>query len=133
MASTFFQDYNQNTPIVSAWLNAVNAAVYGPLGTPKVAVQSAAAWVRFSVAGGVPTIQQSSNIATVVRLSAGVYQITYASPLVNAANCYGITQAESGFSFPSAETQGSVTVTFTNPANTSTDPVAASVVIFGAD
>jgi hypothetical protein len=35
MASTTFQDYNQNTPIVASWLNDVNAEVYTPTGIPK--------------------------------------------------------------------------------------------------
>lgn len=133
MASTNFQDYNQNTPIVAAWLNDVNAGIYSPGGIPKKAVQSAAAWARFSVAGGVVTIQQSSNIATVTRTSAGLFVITYGAPLTNAANCYSFSTNLAGFQQVSAEAVGSVTVQFSNTADAATDPTLASVVIFGAN
>lgn len=53
MASTTFQDYNQNNPIVAAWLNQINNGVFTPAGLAKVAGASSAAWVRFGIAGGV--------------------------------------------------------------------------------
>lgn len=133
MASTNFQDYNQNTPIVATWLNDVNRTVYTAAGTPKLAAQSAAAWVRFSVAGGVVTIQQSSNIATVTRTSVGLFVITYAAPLLVATNCYGLSSNLAGFQQIAGEAVGSVTVQFTNTADAATDPTSASVQIFGAN
>jgi len=133
MASTLFQDYNENNPIVSAWLNDVNNEVYTPSGVAKKAVQSSAAWVRFSVVAGVVTIQQSQNVASVVRSSVGVYVITYQTPLTNAANCYEISMNTAGFGFMSAEAVGSVTIDTTNTANTAFDPGFVSVVIYGAN
>lgn len=133
MASTTFVDYSQNTPIVAAWLNPVNTCVYSPGGVAKVAVQSAAAWVRFAVVAGVVTIQQSSNISTVVRTSPGIFVITYNSALTGAQNCYSITGNTAGFTFANAEANNSVTVNFTNTANTFTDPGNASVLVFGAN
>lgn len=133
MASTVFQDYNQNNPIVSSWLNDINNGVYTPAGTPKKAVQSAAAWVRFSVSGGVVAIQQSSNINTVVRVGVGQYAITYSTALTNSANSYGMGMAQAGFISYLAETTTSVTVTCTNTSNVAFDPTSVSVQIFGAD
>jgi len=133
MASTQFQDYNQNNPIVSSWLNDVNAATYTAKGTAKTSLQSAAAWVRFAVVAGVVTIQQSSNISTVVRTGVGVYVVTYAIPMVNATNCYGVTTNTAGFSEASAEATNSVTITCTNTANAAVDPGSVSMLIFGAD
>jgi len=131
MASTTFQDYNQNTPIVAAWLNDVNNAVYSAGGVPKTANLVPAAWVRFSVSGGVVTIQQSANITSVVRSSAGVFVITYSSSLTNAANCYDITANIAGFTSYSAEASNSVTVNVTNTSNVATDPGSCCVVILG--
>jgi len=133
MASTQFQDYNQNTPIVAAWLNDVNGATYTAAGTRKLAVQSSSAWVRFSITGGVVVIQQSSNIATVVRTGVGVYVVTYGAPMTNAANCYEINLGTAGFTVPSAEAVGSVTLTCTNTANTAADPTFVSLVVHGAN
>jgi hypothetical protein len=133
MASTNFQDYNENNPIVSSWLNDINGGVYTPAGAPKTAIQSSAAWVRFSVVAGVVTIQQSQNVSTVVRLSTGVYLITYATPLTNASNCYEISMNAAGFAFMSAEAVGSVTIDTTNTSNTAFDPGFVSVVVHGAN
>lgn len=131
MASTLFQDYNQNNPIVATWLNDINGGVYSPGGVPKKAVQSAAAWVRFAGATGV--IAQSSNISSVVRNSTGNYTITYASPLTNSTNCYEISTNQAGFNFVSAEAVGGVTINCNGTANTPSDPGFVSVVIFGAN
>jgi hypothetical protein len=133
MASTTFQDYNQNNPIVSSWLNDVNSGTYTPAGTVRAALQSTAAWVRFSVTGGVVAIQQSSNISTVVRTGTGVYVITYGTPLTNSTNCYGVLMSQAGFAFESAEAVGSVTITTHDTTNTAVDPASVSVQIFGAN
>jgi hypothetical protein len=133
MVTTNFQDYNENTPIVAAWLNDVNATTYSPGGVPKLAVQSAAAWVVFSVVGGAVTIKQSSNIQSVVRASAGVYVITYGEALTNANNCYGITANTPGFSSYSAEATTGVTISLENTSGTPTDPGEVSFVVFGAN
>lgn len=133
MASTQFQDYNQNNPIVSAWLNDINNGVYTAKGIPKKALQSSAAWVRFVVNGGVPTIQQSSNMASVTRTSAGLFVINYANDLTNVPNCYVMSSTLAGFNQVLSETQGSVTVLFSNTADVATDPVSVSVVVFGAN
>jgi len=133
MTSTFFQDYNQNNPITSSWLNPVNNAVYTPAGVAKLAVQSAAAFVRFAVSGGVVTIQQSVNISTVVRTSVGVYVITYNTPLTGALNAYGFSMDLPGFVFRTAESAAELTIGTTNTANTSFDPDFVSVLVFGAN
>ena len=133
MASTQFQDFNQNNPIVSSWLNDINNGVYTAVGTSKKAIQSTAAWVRFSVTGGVVAIQQSSNISTVVRTGTGVYVITYGAPLTNATNCYGVLMSQAGFAFESAEAVGSVTITTHDTTNAAVDPASVSVQIFGAN
>lgn len=133
MASTTFQDYNQNNPIVSSWLNDVNKTTYTAAGTAKIAVQSAAAWLRFSVIGGVVTIQQSNNIATVVRTGVGVYVVTYAAPMTNAVNSYGLSMNEAGFLIPSAESSTGVTLTATDHTNAAVDPPSVSLQVFGAD
>lgn len=131
MASTVFQDYNQNNPIVSAWLNDVNNAAYSTAGIPKKAVLMATAWVRFSVTGGVVTIQQSENIASVVRNGAGVFTVTYGAALTNAFNGYSITQNAAGFAFAGAETTTTIVVNTTNTSNVATDPGSCTVLIFG--
>lgn len=133
MASTFFQDYNQNTPIVAAWLNDINNGVYSPGGVPRVASLIPVAWVRFSVTGGVVTIQQSFNISTVVRTSAGVFTVNYGGALTNATNCYEITQNVAGFVSYGTETNSSVVVNTANVSNIATDPGTCSVVIHGAN
>ena len=133
MASTEYQDYNENTPITAAWLNDVNDGVYTPTGKAKLAVQSSAVWVRFTVVGGVVTVNQSSNISSVVRLSLGVYVINYSLTMTNAANCYELSMNQAGFIFPTAETTGSVTLSFENAASALTDPGFASVVVYGAN
>lgn len=133
MASTFFQDYNQNTPIVATWLNDVNSAVYGPGGASKKALGVADAWVRFSVSGAVVTIQQSLNVQSVSRLSAGIYQITYGTALTNITNCYQISSSIPGFVSYSAETANSVTINIANTSDSPTDPGSCCVVIYGAN
>lgn len=133
MASTKFVDYSQNTPIVASWLNDVNGATYTTAGTAKTSVQSAAAWVRFAVGGGVVTIQQSSNISTVVRVSVGVYTITYGAPLANIANCYSFSMNIAGFQFIFSETAGSVTIHTTDTTNTLADPTVVCAMVFGAN
>jgi hypothetical protein len=132
MASTTFQDYNQNNPIVAAWLNDVNGNTYTPAGTKTTALQSAAAWVRFSIVGGVVTIQQSVNVSSVVRSSPGVYVVTYAAPLTNVNNCYSINMNVAGFVGYTADAAGSVTIDTTNISNVAFDPGNVSFVVFGA-
>lgn len=133
MASTNFQDYNQNTPITASWLNDVNKETYTTAGTPKTAIQSSAAWVRFQIVGGVVSIQQSVNVSSVVRSSAGVYVVTYQNPLVNATNCYEMVMNVAGFVIPAAEAVGSVTINTTNIANAAFDPGFVSLVVYGAN
>lgn len=134
MTSTVFQDYNQNTPIVAAWLNDVNAGVYSPNnGVPRVAIDIPVAWVRFAVSGGVVTITQSSNIAGVVRNSAGNFTITYGTVLTNTTNCYQISQNVAGFAEYTAETAQSVTIQLANTSNVATDPGSCCVVIHGTN
>jgi hypothetical protein len=133
MASTVFQDYNQNNPIVSAWLNDVNSATYTVAGTAKLAAQSAAAWVRFSVVAGIVTVQQSSNVSSVSRLGVGIYLVTYAKPLVNPFNCYGISLNQAGFGFMNAESTTTVTINTTNIAGGAVDPGTVSLQVFGAN
>lgn len=133
MASTTFQDYNENTPIVAAWLNDVNNTTYTPAGTPKLAVQSAAAWLRFSVTAGVVTIVQSNNINTVVRTGVGVYVVTFTAPMVNAANSYSVTMPVAGFAIYSSESVSSVTITCTDTTNAALDPASVCLQVFGAN
>lgn len=133
MASTNFQDYNQNTPIVAAWLNDINKGIYSPMGVAKLASQISSAWVRFSATGGIVVIQQSMNILSVVRNSQGVFTVTYVTPLTNATNCYDITQNVPGFVSFGAETTSSVIINTNNTFNVATDPGACSVVIYGAN
>lgn len=134
MASTVFQDYNQNNPIVSAWLNDINNGIYSPVGgVPRVAIDIPVAWVRFSVIGGVVAIQQSSNVASVVRNSAGNFTVTYGASLTNTTNCYQISQNVAGFVSYSAEAANSVTVQLANTSNVATDPGSCCVVVLGAN
>lgn len=133
MSSTTFQDYNQNTPIVAAWLNDVNKGIYSPGGVPKTASQISSAWVRFSATGGIVVIQQSMNILSVVRVSQGVFTVTYVTPLTNATNCYDIAQNAPGFVSFGAETTSSVVINTNNTFNVATDPGACSVVIYGVN
>ena len=133
MASTVFQDYNQNNPIVATWLNDVNGVTYAPGGGKRTAVEIPVAWVRFSVAGGVVTIQQSQGVASVVRSAAGVYVITYSAPLTNSTNCYQIVQNTPGFSSYGAESASSVTINLQNTALVLSDPGSACVTISGAN
>lgn len=133
MASTTFQDYNQNNPIVAAWLNDVNGVAYALSGAKKVAVQMSAAWVRFSVTAGVVAIQQSSNILSVVRSSAGVYVVTYGSALTNAVNCYSMSMNTAGFMNYSAESNLNVTINTNTTGSVAFDPGSVSFMIFGAD
>lgn len=142
MASTFFQDYNQNTPVVSTWLNDVNADVYTPStgipaspgGTARTAVQQAAAWARFSVSGGVITILQSVGIASITYISVGLYQINYLKQMVNAQNCYSMSCGQAAFAIVGTETQTSTQISFQNPTASATiDPANVSFAVFGAN
>jgi hypothetical protein len=133
MSSTFFQDYNQNTPITAGWLNDVNNAAYSPQGVVKKASQSAAAWVRFAVVGGIVTIEQSVYVQSVVRNSVGNYTITYTAPLTNANNNYNFSLGQAGVGFWIAETPGSVTVSFQNLSGVAIDPAAVGVTVFGTN
>lgn len=133
MATTTFVDYSQNTPIVAAWLNDVNKTTYTTAGTVKNAVQSAAAWVRFSVSGGVATIQQSSNVTSVTRTGTGVYVVTYTVAMTNANNCYATSMSQAGFMQVSVESTASVTITTTDVTNSVLDPAFVSVMVFGAN
>jgi len=133
MASTTYQDYNQNTPIVAAWLNDINNGIYSPGGVPRVSSLIPVAWARFSVAGGVATIQQSVNITSVTRTGAGVFVVTYGSSLTNATNCYEISMNIAGFVSYTSEAVNSVTISTANPLNTPTDPGSCCVVILGAN
>lgn len=133
MASTFYQDYNQNTPVVSAWLNDINKGIYSAGGIPRTALQIPVAWVRFNVVAGVVSIVQSSGITSVVRTAPGVYTVNYSAPLTNAQNSYEITQNLPGFVSFGAETISSVVVNVANTANVGTDPGACSVTIYGAN
>jgi hypothetical protein len=133
MASTFFQDFNQNNPIVSSWLNDVNNAVYGAGGLPKASSQSAAAWVRFSITAGVVAIQQSANILSVVRSAVGVYVVTYVAPLTGATNCYNMSMNTAGFMNYSTETAASVTINTNTTGSLAFDPGSVSLTVFGAN
>lgn len=130
MASTTFVDFSQNTPIVASWLNDVNKTVYDVGGNPTANVTLPFAWVRFSVSGGVATVQTSSNIASVSRSSAGVFVVTYGRFLAQAQGCYQISTNQAGFTFVSAEATNSVTVNTNNTSNVATDPGFVSVVVF---
>lgn len=133
MASTQFTDYSQNTPIVSAWLNDINQGVYTAQKQPKPALASAGAWVRFSIVGGVLTVQQSYNIANVSRTSAGVYVITYGIEFLQAANCYEVSLGSAGFVVPSNELANGVTLNCSGITGTVADPAFVSLVVHGAN
>lgn len=131
MASTNFQDFNQNTPITASWLNDANSAVYTPGGIPKLAAQSAAAWVRFQISGGVITINESSNVVSVVRTAPGVYVINYSVIMSTTGNAYAFSMTQAGFITWAPESQTSVTVNTTNTSNVAFDPSFVCVVVFG--
>lgn len=131
MAHTVFQDFNQNNPIVSSWLNDVDGVTYAPSGLKKVAANSAAAWVRFSVAAGVVTIQQSLNVLSVTRSSAGIFTIAYTNPMTNATNAYDISTNQAGFVSYGAETVNGVAITCANTSNVATDPGSVCVIVYG--
>src|SRR5277367_435379 len=133
MASTFFQDYNQNNPIVSSWLNDVNNAVYGANGTARLAISAAAVLVSFSVVGGIVTVGQSVNVLSVVRNSLGSYTINYASPMAGPGNIYQISLGQAGIGFWTAQTSGSVTLSFQSLSGVSIDPTSAGVLVFGVN
>lgn len=128
MPSKTFQDFNQNTPITSQWLNGVNQFVFGS--TAGQAVTSPAAWIRFN--GTLGTVQQSYGITGIVRNSAGNYTVTYNQTLPNATNCYTITTNLPGGFFILSETQNSVTFEVVNSGGIPTDTTLISVVVFGA-
>lgn len=134
MASTNFQDYNQQNPITSAWLNDVNNATYMPTtGTRRGAPLMSAAWVRFSIIAGVINIQQSSNINLVTRTGVGVYVITYTITMSGVGNSYGFSMSAPGFMAFTNETTTTVTVTVTDTTNAAFDPANVSVQIYGAN
>lgn len=131
MSSTTFVDFSQNTPIGAAWLNDVNANTYTPQNVRKTANNSAAAWVRFVGSSGL--VQQSVNVATVVRISAGIYTITFSNPMTNTANCYSLSMSQAGFIFVSGESAATVTISVTDASNNPVDPAFVGVVVFGAN
>lgn len=133
MASTIFQDYNQNNPIVAEWLNDINTGVYSPGGVPKKAVQSSAAWARFAVVGGVITVNQSYNVSGVIRGGVGIYTIDYTIPLTQTLNCYSLSMSQAGFMFVTLDATGAVTINTMNTANVPVDPAFISVVVYGAN
>lgn len=128
MPSSNFQDYNQNTPITSAWLNGVNQYIFG--NTAGHAVTSPAVWIRFN--GTLGTVQQSYGVAGITRNSAGNYTVTYNQTLPNIANCYVITTNLQGGFFVLSETATSVTFEVVNSGGIPTDTTLVSVVVFGA-
>lgn len=133
MSSTTFQDFNQNTPIVASWLNDINKGIYSSGGVPRVSLAIPVAWVRFFAVAGVVTIQQSLNISSVSRVSAGLYLVTYGAPLAHATNCYDISTNVAGFSSFAAETVQSVQIQIENSASTLLDTFTACVKISGAN
>jgi hypothetical protein len=128
MPSRFFQDYNENTPITSNWLNGVNNFIFGSTGTN--AQTSPAAWIRFNGTAG--TVQQSYGVTSIVRNSAGNYTITFNQTLPQSANCYSISTNLLGQQAVVGETANSVTIETANAAGISTDVTIISVVVFGA-
>lgn len=125
----FFQDFNQNNPITSSWLNGVSNFLFGSAGNN--AQTSPAAWVRFSVSGSVATIQQSYNVVSVVRNSTGTYTVNYLNPLPQAFNTYSINSNVIGMNAAVAETLTGVEVQTTNSAGSLVDPSSVSVIVFG--
>lgn len=130
MASTNFFDYSQNTPIVAAWLNDINKGVYnaGDL-TPNLAAQTPYGWVRFNGSTGI-VVQQSANISSITRSSAGVYVIAYATVLPQATNSYNVLTNLAGFQVITSESTGSVTITCSNTSNVATDPTIVCVQVW---
>jgi hypothetical protein len=127
MPSVNYQDYNQNNPITSAWLNAINKFVYGASGNNSV--NSPIAWVRFN--GSTGAVVQSSGVSGVVRNSAGNYTITYATAQAQAQNVYQLTSNLLGFSAVTAESIANVTVQFENTLQVATDPTTVCLIVFG--
>ena len=130
MASTTFVDYSQNTPIVAAWLNDVNNAVYNADGSVNKAQQTPVAWVRFNGAAGV--IVSSFNITSLLKTGTGSYRITYSVTLPIATNCYSITTNQAGFNTVAAETTVSVDVLCANTSNVASDATIVCVQIFAS-
>jgi len=128
MPSRTFQDYNQNTPITSAWLTGVNQFVFGTGGNN--AQTSPLAWVRFN--GSTGTIIQSYGVASVVRNGTGNYTVNYSQTLAQATNVYHISQNVLGMNGVVTETTSSVTFQIADASGTNVDATAVSLVAFGA-
>jgi hypothetical protein len=128
MPSQNFQDYNQNNPVTSTWLNGVNKFIFGLLGNN--AQTSPLAWVRFN--GTTGAIVQSYGVASVVRNGLGNYTVTFAQTLAQATNVYSISQNVLGMNGTIAETTNSVTFQTANTAGANVDPTAVSITVFGA-
>ena len=128
MPSANFQDYNQNTPITAAWLNGVNAFVFGKAGNN--ALTSPVAWVRFD--GTTGTILQSYGAAGLARNSAGNYTLTYSQTLAQSTNCYQITTNLLGQQAILSETTSSVTFEVANAGGVPTDTTIVCITVFGA-
>jgi hypothetical protein len=128
MPSSNFQDYNQNNPITSLWLNGINAFVFGTAGNN--AQTSPLAWVRFN--GTTASILQSYGIAGIVRNSAGNYTITFSQTLAQSGNVYNVTTNLAGFATIVSETDNSVTIQVANTSDVATDSSIVCMTVFGA-
>lgn len=53
-------------------------------------------WVKFSVSGGVVTINGSSNVTSVTRASTGVYTVNWTTPFANANYCLSLSSVNNG-------------------------------------
>jgi len=122
MPSSNFSDYNTNTPITAAWLSGINNFAFSGVTSP-------AAWVRFDGTSG--HIVQSYGIAGVTRTATGIYTVTFAQTLPNAANCYQVTTNIIGMNAVTTETTNSIVVETANSSGVLADSTAVSVLVFG--
>lgn len=96
--------------------------------------QMAKAWVSFTVSGSTATIQDSYNIASVVRNSTGNYTITFTDALADAHYCVVGTTRSNVFwyvSDSSAPTTTSFVMLSRGGGGTFSDPAECYVAVFG--
>lgn len=93
----------------------------------------ASAWVNFGWSGSAIAISDSMNVVSVTRTSAGIYVVTFAGAMQNAAYMTTISTLGAGFQWASAVGTASVTIHCTDTSSAAVDPANVYVMCMGGN
>jgi hypothetical protein len=133
--STYIRSYSDKSVYAGtgSFIGAAMANTAGVQLTPR-------AWVKFagSTTNGACTILKSYNVASVSRIAAGSYTVTFTNGMPDANYCVNCTAQTNGGSFGvgglesgTPQTTSAVTVAVSTASNTRFDPPSCHVTIFG--